>query len=110
MIHTETCNNLSDFRSRPDKWIDVEWQPDIEGEFVAEIRVDVSNQKGVLATIAAEISETGSNIENVAIEERDGLDTALNFTLTVSGRQHLARVMRCIRKLPSVMHISRSKN
>jgi len=110
VIHTETCNNLSDFRSRPDKWIDVEWQPDIEGEFVAEIRVDVSNQKGVLATIAAEIAETGSDIENVAIEERDGLDTALNFTLTVSGRQHLARVMRCIRKLPPVMRISRSKN
>ncbi len=110
VIHTETCNNLSDFRSRPDKWIDVEWQPDIEGEFVAEIRVDVSNQKGVLATIAAEIAETGSDIENVSIEERDGLDTALNFTLTVSGRQHLARVMRCIRKLPPVMRISRSKH
>jgi RelA/SpoT family (p)ppGpp synthetase len=110
VIHTETCNNLSDFRSRPDKWIDVEWQPDIEGEFVAEIRVDVSNQKGVLATIAAEIAATGSDIENVAIEERDGLDTALIFTLTVSGRQHLARVMRCIRKLPFVMRISRSKH
>ena len=110
VIHTETCNNLSDFRSRPDKWIDVEWQPGIEGEFVAEIRVDVSNQKGVLATIAAEIAETGSDIENVSIEERNGLDTALNFTLTVSGRQHLARVMRCIRKLPPVMRISRSKH
>ena len=110
VIHTETCNNLSDFRSRPDKWIDVEWQPGIEGEFVAEIRVDVSNQKGVLATIAAEIAETGSDIENVSIEERNGLDTALNFTLTVSGRQHLAQVMRCIRKLPPVMRISRSKH
>ena len=110
VIHTETCNNLSDFRSRPDKWIDVEWQPDIEGEFSAEIRVDVSNQKGVLATIAAEISEAGSNIENVSIEERDGLDTAMDFTVTVRDRQHLARVMRCIRKLPPVMRISRSKN
>ncbi|VAW80553.1 Guanosine-3',5'-bis(diphosphate) 3'-pyrophosphohydrolase / GTP pyrophosphokinase, (p)ppGpp synthetase II [hydrothermal vent metagenome] len=110
VIHTEVCNNLSDFRSRPDKWIDVEWQPDIEGEFVAEIRVDVSNQKGVLATIAAEISKTGSNIESVTIEERDGLDTALNFTLAVISRQHLARVMRCIRKLSSVLCVSRSKN
>jgi len=110
VIHTGTCNNLSEFRSRPDKWIDVEWQPDIEGEFPAEIRVDVSNQKGVLATIAAEISEAGSNIENVSIEERDGLETAMNFTVTVHDRRHLARVMRCIRKLPSVIRISRSKN
>jgi RelA/SpoT family (p)ppGpp synthetase len=109
VIHTETCKNLSEYRSRPDKWIDVGWQPDIDGEFPAEIRVDVTNQKGVLATIAAEISETGSNIENVSIEERNGLDTSLNFTVTVHDRRHLARVMRCIRKLPPVMRISRSK-
>jgi len=110
VIHSGTCNNLSEFRSRPDKWIDVEWQPDIEGEFSAEIRVDVSNQKGVLATIAAEISEAGSNIENVSIEERDGLDTTMNFTVTVHDRRHLARVIRSIRKLPPVMRISRTKS
>ncbi|TCK17042.1 GTP pyrophosphokinase/guanosine-3',5'-bis(diphosphate) 3'-pyrophosphohydrolase [Thiogranum longum] len=110
VIHTETCNNLTDYRSRPDKWIDVEWQPGIEGEFPVEVRVDVSNQKGVLATIAAEISELESNIENVSIEERDGLDTALDFTLTVRDRQHLARVMRGIRKLPAVMRITRTKH
>jgi RelA/SpoT family (p)ppGpp synthetase len=110
VIHSETCKNLAEYRSRPEKWIDVEWQKGIEGDFSAEIRVDVSNQKGVLATIAAEISETGSNIENVSIEERGGLDTALNFTITVQDRGHLARVMRCIRKLPAVMRISRSRH
>jgi len=110
VIHTETCKNLTDFRRRPEKWIDVEWQRGIKGEFPAEIRVDVSNQKGVLATIAAEISETGSNIENVSIEERDGLDTSMNFTVAVHDRAHLARVMRCVRKLPAVMRISRSKS
>ncbi len=110
VIHSETCKNLAEYRSRPEKWIDVEWQKGIEGEFSAEIRVDVTNQKGVLATIAAEISETGSNIENVSIEERDGLDTGLNFTITVHDRAHLARVVRCIRKLPAVMRISRSRH
>ena len=110
VIHAENCKNLAEYRSRPEKWIDVEWQKGIAGEFSAEIRVDVTNQKGVLATIAAEISETGSNIENVSIEERGGLDTALNFTITVHDRAHLARVMRCIRKLPAVMRISRSRH
>ena len=110
VIHTETCKNLNDYRNRPDKWIDVEWQPDIQGEFSAEIQVDVSNQKGVLATIAAEISELGSNIENVSIDERDGLDTSLNFTVTVSSRKHLARVMRGIRQLSAVLRITRTRH
>ncbi len=109
VIHTGGCRNLNDYRSRPEKWIDVEWQPDIDGEFVAEIQVDVSNQKGVLATIAAEISELGSNIENVSIDERDGLDTALNFTIIVKDRKHLARLMRGLRKLPAVLRISRTR-
>ena len=110
VIHTENCKNLTDFRRRPEKWLDVEWQSDITGEFTAEIRVDVSNKKGVLATIAAAISEAGSNIDNVSIEERDGLDTSMTFTIVVQDRGHLARVMRCIRKLPSVMRINRSKS
>ena len=110
VIHREVCKNLGELRSRPDKWIDVEWQDNIDGEFPAEIRVDVSNQRGVLATIAASISQAGSNIENVNIEERDGLDTSLHFVVTVKDRRHLARVMRCIRKLPSVMRVSRVKH
>jgi hypothetical protein len=56
------------------------------------------------------ISETGSNIENVSIEERDGLDTAHDFTITVRDRQHLARVMRRIRHIPLVLRISRAKS
>jgi (p)ppGpp synthase/HD superfamily hydrolase len=63
----------------------------------------------VLATIAAAISETGSNIENVSIEERDGLDTSMSFTILVRDRQHLARVMRRVRNIPEVMRISRGR-
>ena len=108
VIHREACKNLAEVQNKPDKWIDVEWQTDVEGEFPAGIRIDVANQRGVLATVAAEISEKGSNIENISIEERDGLDTLLNFTVTVTDRKHLARVMRCIHNIPDVMHVSRS--
>ena len=107
VIHREACKNLVEVQNKPDKWIDVEWQTDVEGEFPAGIRIDVANQRGVLATVAAEISEKGSNIENISIEERDGLDTLLNFTVTVTDRKHLARVIRCIRNIPDVMHVSR---
>ncbi len=109
VIHRENCKNLGEIQNKPDKWIDVEWQGDVEGEFPAEIRIDVSNQRGVLATVAAGISESGSNIENISIEERDGLDTSMSFTVTVKDRKHLAHIMRCIRNIPDVMRVSRSK-
>ncbi|MDH3888921.1 MAG: hypothetical protein OEU78_10535 [Gammaproteobacteria bacterium] len=48
-------------------------------------------------------------MENVGIEERDGLTNNLLFRLTVHNRQHLARVMRRVRSLPSVIKITRTK-
>ncbi len=110
VIHAENCKNIADFRNRPDKWVDVEWEREVKGEFSAELRVEVANQRGVLATVAAAIADMGSNIENVAIEERDGLNTSIAFTITVHDRKHLARVMRRVRHIPLVLRISRAKS
>ncbi|MDV3238868.1 MAG: bifunctional GTP diphosphokinase/guanosine-3',5'-bis pyrophosphate 3'-pyrophosphohydrolase [Gammaproteobacteria bacterium] len=110
VIHNENCKNIADYRNRPEKWVDVEWERDVSGEFSAELRVEVANQRGVLATVAAAIADMGSNIENVAMEDRDGLNTSMSFTITVRDRQHLARVMREIRHIPLVLRISRAKS
>jgi guanosine-3',5'-bis(diphosphate) 3'-pyrophosphohydrolase len=109
VIHRDDCKNVADFRNRPEKWIDVEWEPDVMGDFVAELRLEVANQRGVLAMVAAAIADTGSNIENVEIEERDGMTTTMTFSVAVHGRRHLARVMRRIRSISLVMRIVRVK-
>jgi RelA/SpoT family (p)ppGpp synthetase len=109
VIHTESCKNVADFRNRPEKWIEVEWEPDVKGEFYVEIRVDVVNRRGVLATIAATISLMDSNINNVNIEARDGKYSSINFVIGVHDRVHLAKVMRRIRSLDMVSRISRVK-
>jgi (p)ppGpp synthase/HD superfamily hydrolase len=110
VVHTQNCNNIADYRKLAEKWIDVEWSSDIEGDFVAEMRVDVANQRGVLATLAAIISDMGSNIENVDIEERDGMTNSINFTLTVKDRDHLAKIIRRAKSVKNVMRISRKKS
>jgi len=110
VIHTQTCKNVAEHLKQPEKLIDVEWEDDVEGEFSVEIRVQVANQRGVLATVAAAISDTGANIENVSIEDRDGLYNALTFVIAVADRQHLARVMRRIRAIRLVSKIYRTKS
>ena len=107
VIHTTTCPNLREQRHPPENYIDVQWEPRIEEEYPVEVAVLVADRRGVLATVAAAIGNADSNIENVAIEERDGLTNTLRFTVTVHNRQHLARVMRRVRSIPSVMRISR---
>ena len=107
VIHSQTCKNVAEYRDRPEKWIDVEWEDKVEGDFPVELRLLVQNQRGVLATVAAVIAETESNIESVSIDERDGTQSELRFTVTVKNRVHLARVMRRLRHLDKVMRIYR---
>ncbi len=109
VIHTEDCKNVAEYRNRPEKWIDVEWEPDIEGEFPIDIKLLVINQRGVLAKVAATLSDMEANIENVNIEERDGLHSTLSFTVMVRNRRHLARIMRSLRALEMVQRIYRLK-
>jgi len=110
VIHTETCRNLREHRYPPENCLDVQWEPGLDEDFQVEIGAVVADRRGVLATVAAAIGDCDSNIENVGIEERDGLTNTLKFTITVRNRRHLAEVMRRVRNIPSVMRISRTRS
>ncbi len=110
VVHRNECRNLGDFHSKRDKWIDVEWSEEPQAEFQTEIRVDVGNRRGALATIATAIAEQGSNIENVHSREKDGMTTTLDFLINVTGRRHLAGIMRRLRQVPTVTRILRLSN
>ncbi len=107
VVHRCECRNLGEFQSKRDKWLDVEWADDAKAEFQTEIRVEVGNRRGALATIAAAIAEQGSNIEYVNSREKDGITSTLDFTINVQSRQHLATIMRRLRQIPLVLRITR---
>ncbi|HET9680373.1 MAG TPA: bifunctional GTP diphosphokinase/guanosine-3',5'-bis pyrophosphate 3'-pyrophosphohydrolase [Gammaproteobacteria bacterium] len=109
MIHRDDCNNLAEYKHHPEKWIEVQWVKNLKRDFPVEIRAEVHNERGVLATIAAEISALESNIEQVEVHERDGFTSTINFLFAVHDRNHLARIMRRIRGLPAVMRLTRTK-
>ena len=107
--HTEDCPNVAKYRKHPEQWIDVQWERDVKTVFPVNIRVEVKNQRGVLAAIAAVIAEHEANIDTVSFDDRDGKYTTMDFTLEVRGRGHLAQIMRRVRALESVVKINRKK-
>lgn len=110
VIHTETCTNMAEQMNRAESWIDIEWGTEVEREFPVEVRVDVTNQKGVLATVAAAISELNVNIDGVSIDDRYGGNSSLLFTLEVTDRKHLATIMRRVRAISLVQRIVRTRH
>jgi GTP pyrophosphokinase len=110
VVHTHDCPAIRKFRLDPEKWLDVEWEPDSEHLYKANLNLTVANQPGMLAKIASGIADAGSNIDNVSVEEPDGSSYAnLYFTVQVKNRIHLAELMRGLRKIPDVVRINRSK-
>ena len=107
VIHVQDCKNVSEFHNQPEKWIDVEWEKKIKQEFPCTLSLDVTNQRGVLATIASAIAEVDANILNVDINDRDDRYTRIVFLLEVKNRKHLASVMRRLHRLKHVTRITR---
>ena len=109
VVHTEDCPNVARYRKHPEQWIDVQWEKDIKGVYPVYFRVEAKNQRGVLASVAAAISEQEANIDSVSFDDRDSQYTSMDFTVEVRDRVHLAHIMRRIRALESVVRINRKK-
>jgi RelA/SpoT family (p)ppGpp synthetase len=111
VVHASECSSIvRSRRNEPDQWIDVEWDLHTSRLFQAAIRVMVHNQRGVLAKVASEIAEAASNIDSISMEEDRSVFTSMHLVLEVANRQHLARVMRALRRLPDVKKIERVRD
>ena len=111
IVHTHDCLRIRrQLAHDARKWVDVEWAPEINGEFDVRIRVEIRNQRGVLAKISAAIAEADSNIVHISMDDVGGMYTTLYFTLQVRDRKHLANVMRNVRHLPEVSRITRIRD
>jgi RelA/SpoT family (p)ppGpp synthetase len=107
VVHRNTCGNLRIFRKQPEKWITVTWEKQLNRDFSSQIQAETRNRTGVLAEVAATIADCGSNIEQVEVLGRHDDCSVLSFLLTVKDRNHLAKIMRSVRKMPNVMKVTR---
>ncbi|HEY9035780.1 MAG TPA: bifunctional GTP diphosphokinase/guanosine-3',5'-bis pyrophosphate 3'-pyrophosphohydrolase [Pseudomonadales bacterium] len=110
VVHVETCNNVAKSRIEPKDSVGVRWGDQLSGDFPVELRVEVENQRGVVALLATKINSFDANIEKINIEEKDPRLSLIRLEIGVQNRVHLARIMRRIRSIKSVTRVTRIKN
>ena len=110
VIHTDDCNNIVDVRDNPEKCVSVRWDSGVQGEFSVELRVELENERGIIATLATTITGTEANIEKISTVERDARFSIVNLSLNVHNRVHLARVMKRVRHIKAVAKVTRVKS
>ena len=110
VVHLEVCRNLAELRERNEALIPVRWAAEVDGEYSVELRVEVEARKGVIAELAAEITDADANIERINIAERNAHLSTVVIALLVRDRVHLARIMRRLRRLTPVIGLARTRN
>ncbi|MFT5504763.1 MAG: guanosine-3',5'-bis(diphosphate) 3'-pyrophosphohydrolase [Gammaproteobacteria bacterium] len=106
VVHQQTCPNVNE-RTSGNRKLSMQWSDHVEGEFLAFMRVQVANERGVLAKLATSIADMSSNIEHINLTEKDGLISTMEFIITVTDRIHLARIMKKLRHMSVVNRIWR---
>lgn len=107
VIHQQRCRNIDRKNAFKDKWVTVSWAENHEQDFVANVRVETINQRGVLAKLASRIAEAGSNIDDIEFEDKDDKSTTITFAIGVHDRKQLASIIRTLRTNPNVLKASR---
>ena len=111
-IHANDCPVALRMLSKDgDKWVEVEWGKDVNREFEVDLAIDTRQGKGVLARVASSVTAADSNLMNVSMEDRYKEDSVtIRFTIQVSDRLHLSKVMRSLRTNPDVMRVTRTRS
>lgn len=111
VVHAEDCPTARRLRGRDaERFIEVEWADEPVRSFDTTVVVTVTNGKGVLARVASAIATAEADITHVDMGE-DPAQTAtdIRFSVAVRDRQHLADVLRSLKRTPSVIKAQRYK-
>ncbi len=110
VIHTERCKNIRSIRKDPALCAQVNWDEKVEGDFSVEIKVSSEDKPGLLAEISTVISNYQANIESFKTDSPIGNSIQMHIIMNVSDRDHLARIMRKLRRLNPVLSVFRVQN
>ena len=108
-VHSKNCPNVQNLLYEPDRKIEVEWAstaPSAEA-YAVPLTILTEDRPGMLAEIAAAISDVRSNILNVEARTADERGT-IDITVEIPDMKHLERVISSVKKIDGVYDVTRS--
>ncbi len=111
VVHAEDCPTGKRLLLRDsERFLEVEWADEPVRSFETTVVVTVTNGKGVLARVASSIAAAEADITHVDMgDEPAQTATDIRFSVSVRDRQHLADVLRSLKRTASVIKAQRFK-
>jgi guanosine-3',5'-bis(diphosphate) 3'-pyrophosphohydrolase len=104
-IHSARCKSLS--AADPERRVDVEWDLQQGMTYPVRIRVTAQDKPGGLSELSGAIADAKADITKVSAEVTPEKKSILDFTLQVTGKDHLRQVMQTIRRVKYVDRVAR---
>jgi GTP diphosphokinase / guanosine-3',5'-bis(diphosphate) 3'-diphosphatase len=110
-IHTIDCETLESFADTPERWLDVSWKDEGEGELahVGRIHVTIGNEPGSLGSLTTVIGKNGGNISNLKITNRSLDFFEILVDIEVESVRHLTTIIAALRATPVINSVDRAR-
>lgn len=111
VVHRSDCKNYIEMHEQDNEGraVALRWHSKATGEYHVELRVEVEQQRGIIALLANKVNSLEASLESIRVEERDVQTSIIHIYLMVKDRKHLARIIRRIRNIKSVEKVTRVK-
>lgn len=109
-IHRTCCKKFKEleFKEQPERFVSIAWAQNTSGKYLVELSIELENYRGAIAAITTELAKQNTNIHQFNIQQADSYYGTLSILVDTTGRTHLAKVIRSIKRKPEVIHISRN--
>jgi len=108
-IHTIDCDTLVNFQDQPERWLDVAWDEDGDGEHVGRLSVVLANEPGSLGALSTVIGRNSGNILNLKIANRSVDFFEMLIDVEVADIRHLTTIIAALRATPVINSVERAR-
>ncbi|WP_028358027.1 RelA/SpoT family protein [Brackiella oedipodis] len=110
VVHCQDCPVAVRQKHRePERWVNVAWDDAPSKHLHTRIEVIVEKDRGVLGAIMMQIAAEDANIVHISTKDQDTNVHVVLLTLEVENRNHLARIIRRVRRIKAVYKVKRLK-
>ncbi len=113
VVHTADCAVGKTLRDKDaERFIEVEWAEQMSRPFAVAVTITIHNRMGAIAAVTSAIAASRADIGYISTSDdtmdHDSLD--LRLILQVNDRQHLANVLRAVRRVAATIRAQRVKS
>ena len=97
-----------EYTENPERFIPVAWAENTTGRYLVNLCIELENYRGAIASVSSTLAQESANIHQFHIQDADTYYGTLSVLVDTTGRTHLAKIMRSLKRKQEIIYVSRT--